>query len=185
MEHFSYFSTSSVEISNWKVQPIRPAKLKIPTVILTRHRSVSNSDNENNSKQSSVTSAAFSTRRSRKISSFSNLNTKRDKILQSIFSPFTSLQRKRKQTKAERRAHKAFRTITFIVGCFAVLWSPYYVVATVYGFCRHCIPSLLYTLTYYMCYLNSSSNPFAYALANRQFRAAFLRMLRGDFNKNS
>lgn len=55
--------------------------------------------------------------------------------------------------------------------------------ATVYGFCKgECIPSILYTLSYYMCYLNSSGNPFAYALANRQFRSAFIRMLKGNFN---
>lgn len=37
----------------------------------------------------------------------------------------------RKRTKAEKRAHKAFRTITFIVGLFAILWSPYYVVVCI------------------------------------------------------
>ncbi|KAK0397291.1 hypothetical protein QR680_002068 [Steinernema hermaphroditum] len=74
--------------------------------------------------------------------------------------------------------------IPLIVGFFAILWSPYYVMATVYGFCKgECIPPLLYTLSYYMCYLNSSGNPFAYALANRQFRSAFIRMFRGNFNK--
>ncbi|PIO75476.1 hypothetical protein TELCIR_02468 [Teladorsagia circumcincta] len=57
--------------------------------------------------------------------------------------------------------------------------------ATVYGFCKgECIPTLLYTLSYYMCYLNSSCNPFAYAMANRQFRLAFVRILKGDFNKS-
>jgi hypothetical protein len=102
-------------------------------------------------------------------------------FLQTLFAPISTFQRRRKKTKAERRAHKAFRTITFIVGLFAILWSPYYVVvstillklilfiylfkATVYGFCRgDCIPSLLYNVSYYMCYLNSSLNPFAYAL---------------------
>jgi len=104
-------------------------------------------------------------------------------FLQTLFAPISSFQRRRKKTKAERRAHKAFRTITFIVGLFAILWSPYYVVvpyqqqrlpqiecilifkATVYGFCRgDCIPAFLYNLSYYMCYLNSSLNPFAYAL---------------------
>lgn len=56
--------------------------------------------------------------------------------------------------------------------------------ATIYGFCKgQCIPSTLYNLSYYMCYLNSSGNPFAYALANRQFRSAFLRMLRGNFRR--
>ncbi|VDK21951.1 unnamed protein product, partial [Anisakis simplex] len=63
---------------------------------------------------------------SRKISSLSALT--RGRMVHSIFAPFSAFQRQRKQTKAERRAHKAFRTITFIVGFFAILWSPYYVV---------------------------------------------------------
>uniref|UniRef100_A0A914I799 G-protein coupled receptors family 1 profile domain-containing protein n=1 Tax=Globodera rostochiensis TaxID=31243 RepID=A0A914I799_GLORO len=106
---------------------------------------------------------------------------KPSRILHSVFAPISALHRRRKRTKAERRALKAFRTITFIVGLFAILWSPYYVVATIYGFCRgECIPSVLYNVSYYMCYLNSSLNPFAYALANRQFRLAFVRILRGN-----
>ncbi|UMM42092.1 hypothetical protein L5515_018060 [Caenorhabditis briggsae] len=118
-----------------------------------------------------------------KISTISTVIT-REKVISSIFAPIAVFNRGRKQTKAEKRAHKAFRTITFIVGFFAILWSPYYIMATVYGFCKgECIPSFLYTLSYYMCYLNSSGNPFAYALANRQFRSAFMRMFRGNFNK--
>ncbi|GMR62706.1 hypothetical protein PMAYCL1PPCAC_32901, partial [Pristionchus mayeri] len=116
---------------------------------------------------------------SRKISSIGNFT--KERMISSIFGPIIS--RSRKPTKAEKRAHKAFRTITFIVGFFAILWSPYYIMATIYGFCRgECIPTMLYTLSYYMCYLNSTGNPFAYALANRQFRSTFLRMLRGNFN---
>ncbi|VDK62595.1 unnamed protein product [Onchocerca ochengi] len=180
---FSVSTTSSVEILDSKMPVTQPAGPKIPPVTLIRYGSTSR--NENNAKQSFLSSTTFRQRSSCESSSFSNLNIKRNNLLHFSFSPITLLQRKRKQTKAERRAHKAFRTITFIVGCFAILWSPYYIAATVYGFCRHCIPSLLYTLTYYMCYLNSSSNPFAYALANRQFRITFLRILRGDFSKNS
>ncbi|WKY15831.1 hypothetical protein Q1695_000931 [Nippostrongylus brasiliensis] len=109
----------------------------------------------------------------------------RERIISSIFAPITVFHRKQRRTTAEKRAHKAFRTITFIVGCFAILWSPYYIMATIYGFCKgKCIPALVYTLSYYMCYLNSTCNPFAYAMANRQFRMVFLRMLRGNFNKN-
>ncbi|KAH7731953.1 G protein linked acetylcholine receptor isoform a [Aphelenchoides avenae] len=113
-----------------------------------------------------------------------------EQVLSSLFKPISVVQgltgRNRKQTKAERRAHKAFRTITFIVGLFAILWSPYYIVATVYGFCKgECIPAFLYNLSYYMCYLNSSGNPFAYALANRQFRMAFLKMFKGNFKRSA
>ncbi|CAI5456282.1 unnamed protein product [Caenorhabditis angaria] len=120
---------------------------------------------------------------SRKISTISTAIT-REKVISSIFAPIAVFNRGRKQTKAEKRAHKAFRTITFIVGFFAILWSPYYIMATLFGFCgNNCIPPSIFTMSYYMCYLNSSGNPFAYALANRQFRSAFMRMFRGNFNK--
>lgn len=88
---------------------------------------------------------------------------------------------KQEQRAARRKARKAFRTITLILGSFALLWSPYYIVATVYGFCERCVPHALYIVSYYMCYVNSSLNPFCYALANRQYRAAFIRILKGDF----
>ncbi len=75
------------------------------------------------------------------------------------------------------------RTITFIVGFFAVLWSPYFIAATIYGFCPDCIPSWLFITCYYMWYVNSAGNPFMYALANKQFKSAFVRMAHGDFRK--
>lgn len=68
---------------------------------------------------------------SRKVSTLSTFTKDtRDRVLSSLFSPIIALNRGRKQTKAEKRAHKAFRTITFIVGFFAILWSPYYVVVS-------------------------------------------------------
>lgn len=98
-------------------------------------------------------------------------------------NPTWLIHKKRKVTKAEKRARKAFRTITVIVGTFALFWSPYFIVATIYGFCPKCVPSPLFFTSYYLCYLNSSVNPFAYAFANRLFRKTFVRILRGDFRR--
>ncbi|KAK0397292.1 hypothetical protein QR680_002068 [Steinernema hermaphroditum] len=167
-------TTSSVDSQPKQQSQRRP---QMPTVVVTRQSTRSHlSINE---KGESFLSAIGV---SRKISSLSS--STKDRFISHIFSPIAAFNRHRKQTSAEKRAHKAFRTITVIVGFFAILWSPYYVMATVYGFCKgECIPPLLYTLSYYMCYLNSSGNPFAYALANRQFRSAFIRMFRGNFNK--
>jgi hypothetical protein len=82
-------------------------------------------------------------------------NQTKQRMIATIYSPFAAIQRRRKKTKAERRAQKAFRTITFIVGFFALLWSPYYIVATIYGFCKEgCIPSVIYTLSYYMWFVS-------------------------------
>ncbi|VDD77623.1 unnamed protein product [Mesocestoides corti] len=91
--------------------------------------------------------------------------------------------------RTANRARKALKTISFILGAFVICWIPYHIVILIKGFCDDpgrdytCVNHHLYSVTYWMCYMNSPINPFCYALANAQFKQAFLRILRLDLKR--
>ncbi|XP_067625581.1 probable muscarinic acetylcholine receptor gar-1 [Eurosta solidaginis] len=143
--------------------------------------STSNTYNKNSSTKSQTQTNADTNRR----------NSSKRAFIHSIGKHFKSKKKLpivigggRQKSKSENRARKAFRTISFILGCFVACWTPYHVLALVEGFCRNppCTNEHLYMFSYFLCYANSPMNPFCYALANQQFKKTFTRILKGDFH---
>jgi len=98
--------------------------------------------------------------------------------------------RRKQQKKNENRARKALRTITIILGAFVLCWTPWHVLSMLIGFCGtgvdgsgSCVPTMLYDISYWLCYLNSPINPFCYAFVNQQFKKTFIRILRLDWRR--
>ncbi|GFN97723.1 muscarinic acetylcholine receptor m5-like [Plakobranchus ocellatus] len=87
-------------------------------------------------------------------------------------------QAKVQSRRQERRQdQKAAKTLTAILLAFIITWTPYNIFTVVEVFCDDCVNETLYSIGYWMCYINSTINPLCYALCNVNFRRTFWRIL--------
>jgi hypothetical protein len=87
------------------------------------------------------------------------------------------LQLKQKR-KASRRDSKAIKTLGTLMGLFCVCWCPFFFFYVVQPFCPKCVvPEQLISAITWLGYGNSAVNPFVYAYLNRDFRAAYRRLI--------
>ncbi|XP_074597125.1 uncharacterized protein LOC141852132 isoform X2 [Brevipalpus obovatus] len=75
-----------------------------------------------------------------------------------------------------RQEKKAARQLGVILGAFILCWLPYVVVFIVTAYCS-CVNHFVHTMAIWLGYINSTINPFLYALCNENFKQAFRKRL--------
>ena len=96
-----------------------------------------------------------------------------------------SVSTKMKQMTVWNQQEKAFRQLFAIVFGFTCCFLPYFILYMVVAFCGSCVSERIVTATIWLGYVNSTINPFLYALSNKHFRRTFNRILKRDQRRQS
>jgi hypothetical protein len=155
------------------------------TSTITIHSNFELFNNTRKISSSSVTSSA-----SRKANTVSNYNIQRNSTSSSLISRSNSYVSSRtsnkiKQSTVWNQQEKAFRQLFAIVFGFTCCFLPYFILYMVVAFCGSCVSERIITVTIWLGYVNSTINPFLYALSNKHFRRTFNRILKRDQRQQS
>lgn len=88
--------------------------------------------------------------------------------------------RRFQQTREEREENKdkkAFITLSYIIVGYMVCWVPFHVVFDISAINPDAVPEMVYTVTFWLTYLNSTINPFLYNFSCSEFKRAFKKIM--------
>ena len=66
------------------------------------------------------------------------------------------------------KQEKAFKQLSAIVIGFTICFLPYFIVYLIVALCENCVSDKVFTFTVWLGYVNSTINPFLYALSNKK-----------------
>ncbi|MBN3301166.1 ADA1B protein, partial [Amia calva] len=77
------------------------------------------------------------------------------------------------------REKKAAKTLGIVVGMFILCWLPFFLALPIGSFNRHLrAPDTLFKVIFWLGYFNSCLNPIIYPCSSKEFKRAFIRILR-------
>ena len=94
--------------------------------------------------------------------------------------PETTTFSKSSSSAALARDRKAAKNLFIFVFVFSICWFPYTFFTLIRALCKDpdgCVSGLLYEITFWLLWLNSTINPLLYSFLHVKFRKAFYRIL--------
>lgn len=82
------------------------------------------------------------------------------------------------QQRRQAEHVRSLRTLGVIMATFLFCWLPFCLFWPIAAHCETCIPARVYEYSYWAAYLNSTVNPALYFVCNKEFRAAFGKLVR-------